>query len=231
MKFLRVKTKRVHKVVKPIRQLIREQNEKLRLSQMKSYGRTNPLSTQQSKQFFVQLTNLGFDSYLKTGIGGSKTAKHIRLIIQQTSTFLDWATGYLGNKYNSVDTDILNLLFIMINENSKSIFPFLYYLEMKQYKPMTCYSYIYSLRSACDWLITVHQNQFSNSFPLCLYEFDHVTKMARKKYKQASSRRTNAMNDSDELIQLGRWPENGLADLQLPVLQEMAWANALVIYI
>ena len=233
MKFISAKynrqNRRVYKVI-PIRKLIREKNQLLHEKQMKSFGRTSPLNTIQSNAIMLQLRNLGFDRYLKYGIGGSMTDKRIKLMIKHTSTFLDWAIDhYLFVNYNK-NTNIIHLLFRLFNNKPKCLYPFLCYLEKKLYKPSTCNSYIWSLSNACDWLVSVHQTEFANTSNLNLHEFHNVTKSAHKKYKQADKQRVNAMKDMEELVQLGRWPEEGLPALQIPVIEEMEWAKVLVIH-
>ena len=68
MKFINGKYNRlrVYKVTKiPIRILIQKQIAEINEQRLKSFGRTNSLTTNQSKSILLQLLDIGFDRFLK----------------------------------------------------------------------------------------------------------------------------------------------------------------------
>jgi hypothetical protein len=160
-----------------------------------------------------------FVQHLESVVGGRKTVNNINTILKRVGYFLYWYdTTYPLN----MDLDVESKLLDMMNNKALGICAYTAHLDSLGARPTTVKCYMEAINCIKRWMVISNKGITNGD------AFGAIVTDINKQYKKAAIIRNHDKSDINELIRDGKWPANGLEELQKSIYDQDEWIKEMV---
>ena len=169
--------------------------------------------------------NEDLQSYLSTELCG-KTESANNTMLSRVANFLSWFQKQL-DVVSPSRTDIYFLINALLTTQYKLLPRYLVHLSsVFMFKPATVSNYIDDIMGFVNWFVVFRITQLTE-YPTTFHDVHALTTVAKAMrkvyYKKRKAEFHRSANTIEDLIEMLKWPVNGIADLYQACMDELPW--------